>query len=115
MYKNYQYVNAGENYFGRYGHEAQERLERHLTADSRGWYCLPCDAGKWWTIGTSTGKYGEFARYRDTYFSVKDGCIFVKQGSSKEAKYLEFVKGLLQAMKDERNKPVEDEDEEVED
>lgn len=105
MYKSYRYINAGTNEFYRYGRKAQERLAASLNPNKDGWYSIECDAGAYWTIGTSEGKFGEYAKYKNTFFSVKD-CgirgrrIYVHQDSSKFPIFLEMINGLLQAMKD---------------
>ena len=60
MRKNGEFYNAGETVFHRWGKQAREKLENYLKPNDKGYYVLPVDGGKYWTIGTSVGQYGEF-------------------------------------------------------
>lgn len=62
MYKDYRYINAGQNEIYRYGHKAVEKVQACLTPNDQGWLSIPVDGGKYWTIGTSEGKYGRVKR-----------------------------------------------------
>lgn len=100
MYKDYRYINAGENEIYRYGHKAREKVAYYMEARN-GYYSIPADGGKYWTIGTNDGKFGEFAKYNDTIFSVnKGGYVYAKEGTEKGNLFLE----MLQAMINEMNK-----------
>lgn len=97
MYKNYHYINAGEFEVYKWGHKAQEMIASYLEPNENGFYSMPTDAGAWFTIGTSTGKYGEFAKFENTFFSVNSrGCIYAKVGTEKAEKFVELVKALLE-------------------
>lgn len=101
MYKDHRYINAGTNEYYRFGRKAQEKLARCLTANENGFVCVPADGGAYWTFGTSEGKYGEFAKYKDTFFSVnKMGKIWAKEGTEKAAKLVEMVNDLIAEMKE---------------
>lgn len=99
MFKDYHYINAGTTEVYRYGHKAVEKAESYLTANENGYYSIPVDGGKYWTIGTSNGKYGEFARFGETIFSVnKGGYMYAKAGTDKGEKFVEAVKGMIAYM-----------------
>lgn len=99
MYKDYRYINAGTNEYYRWGKECRRRLESCLVANEKGFYSIPADGGSYWTFGTSEGKYGEFAKYGDTLFSVNSlGCIWAKEGTDKAVKFVEMIKSLLSQM-----------------
>lgn len=99
MYKDYRYINAGENEIYRYGHKAVEKVSVFLKANENGYYSFPVDGGKYWTIGTSNGKYGEFMKYNDTIFSVnKGGYAYAKEGTDKAVKFVEFINALIAEM-----------------
>lgn len=100
MYKDFRYINAGENEIYRYGHKAVERVEAFLEPNENGYYSFPVDGLKYWTIGTSNGKYGEFMKYNDTIFSVnKAGFAYAKVGTDKAVKFVEFLNSLIAEMK----------------
>ncbi len=120
MYKDYRYINAGTFEFYRWGGKARERAAASLTPNDQGFYSIECDGGNYWTIGTSEGKYGEYAKYKDTYFSVKEcgyysSRIYVHKDSPKLAAFIEMVKDMIKAMEEKMNsnrrKEVEEEDE----
>lgn len=99
MYKDYRYINAGQNEIYRYGHKAVEKVQACLTPNDQGWLSIPVDGGKYWTIGTSEGKYGEFAKVKDTIFSVNSaGYMYAKVGSSKGEKFVEAIKFMIAEM-----------------
>lgn len=103
MYKDYRYINAGTNEIYRWGKKAQERAAASLTPDEKGFYSIECDGGKYWTIGTSEGKFGEYAKFNDTFFSVKDcgiynSRIYVHKDSPKLAMFLEMVNLMIRDM-----------------
>lgn len=100
MYKDYRYINAGQNEFYRWGHKAVERIEAGLEVNENGYMSIPADGGKYYTIGTSEGKYGEFAKLGDTCFSVnKGGYVYVKAGTEKAEIYKIALNKLIADMK----------------
>ena len=123
MRKNGEFYNAGENAFHRWGKKAREKLENYLKPNDKGYYVLPVDGGKYWTIGTSVGQYGEFAKYKDTYFSVNSwGFIYAKEGTEKAEVLLTMIKSLIEQMKKyqekleeehERSRTKEEEEEKI--
>ena len=116
MYKDYRYINAGENEFYRWGHKAQEKVTAFMTARN-GWYSIPADGGKYWTFGTSKGKFGEFIKWNDVFFSVNSiGRVYAKEGTEKGEKFIEMLKSLVTEMQVKKmaNVPEDDEDEDVE-
>lgn len=107
MYKDFRYINAGENEIYRYGHKAVERLEACLQPNQAGWINLPVgyetfpiDYSKYWTIGTSNGKFGEYCRIGGTCFSVnKNGNAYAKAGTEKGDKLTAAIKAMVEEMK----------------
>lgn len=100
MYKNYEYYNAGTNVFHRWGKKTIAMLEQCLIPNKNGYYTIEANGGKHWTIGTSIGQYGEYAKYKNTYFSVNsNGYIWAKVGTDKEAKFIELVNDMIRGMK----------------
>ena len=103
MYKDFRYVNAGTNEFHRWGGKAQEKVRKGLEPNSKGFLSIPADGGKYYTIGTSNGAYGEFAKFDGTFFSVNSaGYVWVKVGSAKEDAYRRMLNRLIEDMKDKR-------------
>lgn len=99
MYKDYRYINAGTNEIYRYGKKAQERAAIALEPNEKGFYSIPADGGKYWTFGTSTGKFGEFAKINDTFFSVNSaGFIYAKAGTGKGEAFVQAIKDFIRAM-----------------
>lgn len=99
MYKDGRYINAGTNEFYRYGKKAQAKVEKHLE-ESNGYYSIPADGGKYWTFGTSEGKFGEFAKIGDTFFSVnRGGYLYAKAGTEKGEALVNGIKALITNMK----------------
>lgn len=99
MYKDCRYINAGTNEFYRYGKKAQELVKSYLQPNEKGFYSMPADGGKYYTIGTSEGNYGEFAKFNDTFLAVnKGGFVWAKVGSDKETAFLAMVNTLLNGM-----------------
>ena len=100
MYKDYRYINAGENEFYRWGKKAISMVEEYMNPKN-GHYSIPADGGKYWTFGTSTGKYGEFAKYGNTFFSVnRGGFIYAKEGTEKADAFVSMLKKLVDDMKE---------------
>lgn len=113
MYKDYRYINAGQNEFYRWGHKAVEKLQQYLEPNENGFYSIPVDGGKYYTIGTSNGKYGEFAKYGETFLSVnKAGNMWAKVGTDKAEKFVEMINGMIKAMVEKHNETVEEGEEE---
>lgn len=99
MYKDYRYINAGTNEIYRYGHKAVEKVQAFLEPNEKGYYSFPTDGRKYWTIGTSEGRYGEFARINDTCFSVnRGGFMYAKAGTEKGEKFVEALEQMIEAM-----------------
>ena len=102
MYKDFRYINAGTNEYYRWGGKAMTKLERYLEPNENGFYSIPCNGGKYWTIGTSKGKYGEFAKFEDTFFSVNSmGRAWAKVGTPKAEAFVKMIHSLLDAMANE--------------
>lgn len=99
MFKDARYINAGQNEIYRWGHKARERVAAHLTANEAGFYSIPADGGKYWTIGTSNGKYGEFAKMGETIFSVnKGGYVYAKADTAKGDAFVEALNDMIAKM-----------------
>lgn len=101
MYKDERYINAGTNEIYRYGNKAQEKVKRALTPNEQGFYSIPTDGGKYWTIGTSDGKYGEYAKVCGTIFSVnKAGKMWAKAGTDKAEYFINAISKMLENMQE---------------
>lgn len=112
MYKDYRYWNAGENAIHRWGHKAVDKVLSHLEVNDRGYVSFPVDGGKYWTIGTSNGKYGEFARLGETCFSVnKGGFVYAKEGTEKFEILTAQIKRLADQMRKMNGIGIEEEEE----
>ena len=99
MMKQGEIYRAGRNEIHRYGKEARERAERSLTANEKGYYSIATDGGKFWTIGTSDGKYGEFANIGGTIFSVnRGGFAWAKAGTEKGDAFVKAIEGMMAKM-----------------
>jgi len=99
MYKDYRYINAGENEIYRYGRKAVEKVSKSLEANDFGYYSIPVDGGKYWTIGTCTSKNGEFCKINDTIFSVnKGGYAFAKAGTEKGEAFVKAIQDMVSKM-----------------
>ncbi len=108
MFKDGRYINAGTNEFYRWGRKAVERVEACMVAEN-GYYSIPVDGGKYWTFGTSDGKYGEFAKIGNTCFSVnKGGFMWAKEGTDKAEKFIAGLKAMIEAMNEKHNENVEE-------
>lgn len=100
MYKDHRYINAGTNEFYKYGKKAQGYVEASLQANENGYYSIATDGGKYWTLGTSEGRYGEFCKIGETIFSVnKGGYAYAKAGTEKGEAFVKAINGLLNQMK----------------
>ena len=101
MYKDFRYVNAGTNEVYRYGRKARAKVAEHLEPNEKGFYSIPADGGSYWTIGTSDGKYGEYAKFGETFLSVnKGGYVWAKVGTDKAEAFLAMVDSLLKKMEE---------------
>lgn len=99
MYKDGRYYNAGENILHRWGKKAQAKLLACKEAEN-GFYTIPADGGNYWTLGTSNGKFGEFAKWGQTFFSVNSiGNIWAKAGTEKGEAFLRMIDGLVASMR----------------
>lgn len=100
MYKDHRYINAGTNEFYRYGKKAVSKASIALTPNENGYYSIPADGGKYWTFGTSEGKFGEYAKIGDTFFSVnRGGFIYAKAGTEKGDAFVKGITAFIEAMK----------------
>lgn len=94
------YINAGTNEFYKYGKKAQEKVAKFLEPNENGFYSMPADGGKYYAIGTSTGKYGEFAKFGNVFLSVNaSGNVWAKVGTEKADAFVAMVNRLLADMK----------------
>lgn len=111
------YVNAGENDIHRYGRKAQELIKAYLEPNNAGFYSIPVDGDKYYTIGTSKGKYGEFCKMNGTIFSVNSmGNAYAKAGTEKGEKFVEVLKAMIEKMQQinaERIENLREEEEEM--
>lgn len=99
MFKDNRYINAGENEIYRYGHKAVEKVQTYLQPNENGYFSFPVDGLKYWTIGTSNGKYGEFCKIGDTIFSVnKGGFMYAKVGTDKADKFVDSLNAMIEKM-----------------
>ena len=100
MYKDFRYINAGTNEVYRYGRKAVERVSSCLTPNEKGFYSIAADGGKYWTFGTSTGKYGEYAKINGVCFSVNSaGFIWAKAGTEKAEAFVQALESTITYMK----------------
>lgn len=100
MYKDFRYINAGQNEYYRWGHKTIEKIQACLEPNENGYYSIAADGGKHWTFGTSEGKYGEYARFNDTFFSVnKGGYIYAKAGTEKADAFKAMLNQMIDEMK----------------
>lgn len=98
MYKDFRYIKAGQNEIHRYGRKAVEKVRRHLEPKN-GYISFPVDGEKYWSIGTSEGKYGEFCRIGDTIFSVnRYGFAYAKAGTDKGDKLIKALESMIEEM-----------------
>ena len=98
MFKDNRYINAGENEIYRYGKKAVEKASASLTPHN-GYYSIPADGGNYWTLGTSSGKYGEFIKINGTIFSVnKGGYAYAKAGTEKGDAFVKAIQGMIEEM-----------------
>lgn len=110
MYKDFHYINAGTNEYYRWGKKARAKLESVLIPNENGFYTIVADGEKYWTFGTSEGKFGEYAKYKDTFFSVnKAGFLWAKAGTEKGDKFVQMIKDLLNQMEHD-HRPVQNEE-----
>ena len=99
MFKNNHFINAGEIEINRYGNKAVEKIENAMQPNDKGFYSIATDAGGYWTIGTSNGKYGEFAKFGNDILSVNAyGYMWAKVGTAKEVAFLNAMKFIIDEM-----------------
>lgn len=112
MFKDNRYINAGENEIYRYGHKAVDKVKAYLEPNEKGYYSFPVDGGKYWTIGTSNGKFGDFMKFKDTFFSVNTaGYAYAKVGTDKAEKFVEFINSMISKMNEINESRFESEEE----
>lgn len=69
--------------------------------NEQGFYSIPADGGKYWTIGTSKGKFGEFAKFGDVFLSVNSaGRVWAKVGTPKAEAFIAMVNRMIEKMKE---------------
>lgn len=113
MYKDFRYINAGQNEFYRYGKKAVAMIEAGLVPNDKGFCSIPANGGKYYTIGTSEGQYGEFARFGSTYLSVnRGGFVWAKVGTPKHEAYVAMLNGMIEAMNEKNAERIVEDDEE---
>lgn len=113
MFKDGRYINAGINEIYRYGKKAVEKATAALTPNAAGFFSIPADGGKYWTFGTSNGKYGEFAKIGETIFSVNSaGNLWAKAGTAKADKFIEGIKAMINNMNETNAARIQDDEEE---
>lgn len=101
MYKNYRNIYAGQNEIYRFGEDTIDMVRETLTPNKDGYYAIATDAGEYWTIGTSIGKYGEYAKIGETLFSVnKGGYMYARKGTPKGDLFLKAINDMISAMQD---------------
>lgn len=111
MFKDGRYINAGTNEFYRCGKKAIAKAEAALEPNKNGIYTIPADGGRYWTFGTSNGKYGEFAKIGETFFSVNSfGNLWAKAGTEKGEKFVAGIKAMIKAMEEKVERPEEEEE-----
>ena len=94
---------AGRNVVLRWGKKAQELVESYKVPNENGFYSIPVDGRAYWTIGTSNGKYGEFAKVDDGFLSVNSaGYAWAKVETAKEAIFLNMIDKMLKCMNAEK-------------
>lgn len=112
MFKDGRYINAGENEIYRYGKKAVALVESCLEPNDKGFYSIPVDADKYWTIGTSNGKFGEFAKIGCTCFSVnKAGFMWAKAGTEKAEAFVNVLHNMIAEMHRLNNQRLNEEEE----
>lgn len=112
MFKDNRYINAGTNEIYRYGHKAVEKVQACLQPNENGFYSIPADGGKYWTIGTSDGKYGTYAKVAGNCFSVnKAGNMWAKAGTDKAEKFVAALNAMINEMNEINMSRVEEEEE----
>lgn len=113
VFKDERYINAGTNEVYRYGRKAVEKARAALKPNENGFYSIPADGGKYWTIGTSDGKYGEYAKFGDKYLSVnKAGFVWAKVGTEKADIFVEMVNHMIEYMNRLNAERVQDDEDE---
>ena len=111
MFKDNRYINAGTNEFYRWGHKAVDKASAALIPNDKGFYSIPADGGKYWTIGTSTGKFGDYAKFGDVYLNVnKAGRVWAKVGTDKADAFLAMVNDMIEKMNEKHAEGVVDDE-----
>lgn len=108
MFKDNRNIYAGTTEIYRFGHKAVEKAEKALEPNEKGFYSIPVDGGKYWSIGTSESRYGEFAMIGGTFFSVNEaGYMWAKAGTEKGEAFVKAIKGMIEYMNRMNNKRIE--------
>lgn len=112
MRKDGRYINAGTNEFYRWGHKAIEMIQAYMEPNKAGYYNIPADGGKYWSFGTSEGKYGEFAKWNDTFFSVnRSGNLYAKAGTEKGEAFVQMLQKMIDDMNERHMQDAQDDEE----
>lgn len=99
MFKDNRYILAGTNEIYRFGKKAQAKVAEHAAPNRNGFYTIPVDGGKYWTMGTSAGKYGEYMRWEDHYFSVNGyGYAYAKADTEKGIAFVKMLEAMTAEM-----------------
>lgn len=116
MRKDGRYINAGTNEFYRWGRKAIEKISAGIEPNKAGYLSIPADGGKYYTFGTSEGKFGEYARIGDTCFSVNSaGSVYAKAGTEKGDKLIAGLNALIAAMNAKHEEMSGNDEEDIED
>lgn len=98
MYNGFRNIYSGTVVVKKYGKKAQAFIDACMEANDKGFYSIPVDS-KYVTIGTSEGRYGEYAKHDDTFFSVNSiGNMWARVDSAKEDAFLNFMKDIKAEM-----------------
>lgn len=99
MFKDRRYINAGTNEIYRYGKKAQAKVTAAMEPNANGYLSIATDGDKYWTLGTSDGKFGEFCKINGTIFSVnKGGFAYAKAGTEKGEAFKKALEAMLNEM-----------------
>lgn len=99
MFKDNRYINAGTNEIYRYGKKAQAKIAEYTVPNAKGFYSIPTDGGRYWTLGTSEGKYGEYIRWENNFFSVNSyGFAYAKADTEKGVAFVKMLEAMTSEM-----------------
>lgn len=91
-------VYAGKTLINKYGRKAVEFVKSCMVPNENGFYSIPVES-KYLVIGYSEGRYGTFAKYGDTFFSVNSiGACWAKEGTAKAEAFLNYMQEIIDEM-----------------